>query len=186
MNAPSKRPPLQGAWVDRIFDRMQGMYGSLWVDRWRSGEIVEQGGREFDRGLMLAKVTWAEELAGFADQPERLSQALAACRSLRLPPTLPEFLALCRQQIPDAKPSLPAPALTEAERRARSAQIRAGAASLVNGIRVPHPKAWAHGLREDYLKGAKLKPIQIELASGALGEVWERGVCRRANEEAEA
>lgn len=175
------RPALPDHWVRRLFAELQGSYGSRFLDMWRTGQALQDGS---DAGVANAQRMWAEKLGGFADCPECIKKALDSLPPH--PPTLPEFLALCRQQQPDARPSLPAPALTEDERRKRSAQIKAGAASLVNGIRVPHPKAWAHGLREDYLKGAKLKPIQIELASGALGEVWERGVCRRANEEAEA
>jgi len=88
---------------------MQGLYGSLWLDRWRSGEAVERNGSKFDRGLLIAKATWAEELAGFADQPERIQKALESCRHRELPPTLPAFLDLCRQQHADAPLALAAP-----------------------------------------------------------------------------
>jgi len=73
---------------------MQGLYGSLWLDRWRSGEAVERNGSKFDRGLLIAKATWAEELAGFADQPERIQKALESCRHRELPPTLSQGLGV--------------------------------------------------------------------------------------------
>ncbi len=82
--------PLPEPWVERIFARMFGLYGSLWLDRWRTegGEAV---------GVAMAKSTWATELATFADQPAAIGRALDACADLQFLPTLPEFRALCRQ-----------------------------------------------------------------------------------------
>ncbi len=123
MNAPLKRPPLRDDWIEKIFDRMHGLYGSLWLDRWRSGEVIEQGGQRFDRGLLLAKATWAGELAGFADQPGRIAKALDACRHRNLPPTLPEFLEFCRQQHADMPPALPAPNVPREVVQERAAEL---------------------------------------------------------------
>jgi len=47
-------------------------------------------------------------------------------------------------------------------------------------IKKPADMAWAYRLRERYLSGEKLIPIQISLASGALDEVWSNGKCERA------
>ena len=86
----ARSTPLPDAWVERIFARMFGLYGSLWLDRWRTegGEAV---------GVAMAKSTWAAELGTFADQPAAIARALEACADLQFPPTLPEFRALCRQ-----------------------------------------------------------------------------------------
>ncbi len=170
---------LPDSWVERIFDRMQGMYGSLWVDRWRSGETVQRGGRQFDRGLLNAKATWAEALAGFAGQPERIGRALESCRSKSLPPTLPEFIELCRNQVAEQRVALPPP-VPDADRRAanleRAATVR---------IRESGDRDWAHQLRRMYLAGDRLLPSQIAMASEALGEVWSGGRCApRVSEEA--
>lgn len=161
MNAPSKRPPLPDSWVERIFDRMQGMYGSLWLDRWRSGEMIEQGGQRFDRGLLVAKATWADELAGFADQPERLAKALEACRHRNLPPTLPEFLELCRQQHADLPRQLLAP-------RASADEVAPHLAEIARRVATPKDgdKAWA----EEILSDPKRYPsVSVKLAKEALG-----------------
>lgn len=170
MNAPLKRQPLPDSWVERIFDRMQGLYGSLWLDRWRSGEVLEQGGQRFDRGLLLAKATWADELSGFADQPARIAQALDACRSLKFPPTVPEFLALCRETYPDRVTALPAPDVPPAVIAARQAEAEE-MAKQVAAPRVDH-KAWAKGLRAEFLAGRNLGMQQQVMASAALGEHW--------------
>jgi len=64
---------------------------------WRSGQTSMDG---TDTGMQNAMQLWSERLAGFADQPERLRKALTALPSH--PPSLPEFIALCRQQSSDA------------------------------------------------------------------------------------
>lgn len=158
MNAPSKRPPLRDSWVERIFDRMQGLYGSLWLDRWRSGEVIEHDGQRFDRGLLLAKATWGQELAGFGDSPERITRALEACRHRNLPPTLPEFLDLCRQQHADAPAALPAPKVPQEVAQARAQELRQAADRIAS-------RAF------DGLAWAKTPPDR-----GARGSLWERRI----------
>lgn len=165
MNAPSKRRPLPDSWVERIFDRMQGLYGSLWLDRWRSGETIEQNGVRFDRGLLLAKATWGEELAGFADQPERISRALEGCRHCRFPPTLPEFLDLCRQQHSEPLKALPAPEIPADVRRARSAELNQAAKKIAT--KKSDGREWAR----EILKSPKQFPhISVKFARMALGD----------------
>lgn len=160
------RPPLPASWVDRIFDRMQGLYGSIWVDRWRTGETVDTPRGPVDKGVMVAKATWAQELAGFADQPERLMKAIDACGSRPMPPTLPEFRDYARQAHMPAQTALPAPT-PDAERRAANLE-RAASVS----IKEAPGKAWAYRLRERYLRGERLLKCQTDLASAVLGREW--------------
>lgn len=166
------RPPLPASWVDRIFDRMQGLYGSIWVDRWRTGETVDTPRGPVDKGVMVAKATWAQGLAGFADQPERLMKAIDACGSRPMPPTLPEFRDYARQAHVQVQTALPAPT-PDAERRAANLE-RAASVS----IKEAPGKAWAYRLRERYLRGERLLKCQIDLASAALEEVWKNGSCK--------
>lgn len=58
------------------------MYGARFVDMWRTGDIGK------------VKDTWAKALAGYSVREVR--QGLAACHCKPWPPTLPEFLLLCR------------------------------------------------------------------------------------------
>lgn len=149
------------SWVERIFSRMQGLYGSLWLDRWRSGERIERAGQAFDAGLLLAKDTWAQELGGFVEMPDRISRALEACRHRNLPPTLPEFLDLCRQQHADAPKALAAPRAT-AEQVAQQVEVIAR--------RMSAPQAGGTSWAETPPPG------------GARGGLWERSIIELAEQ----
>jgi len=82
-------PPIASAlpdnWISKIFSKFEARYGSLFIDRWR------------DCDMENVRETWAEELAGFRDQPERIAYALRALGDQPFPPTLPEFIAACRR-----------------------------------------------------------------------------------------
>lgn len=68
--------------VDRLFARLGAFYGARFADMWRDADPVE------------LKRIWAEELAGFT--PEEIARGIDGCRTRDWPPTLPEFLRLCR------------------------------------------------------------------------------------------
>lgn len=71
--------------VERIFTRMVGFYGARFADMWREADPAE------------LKRIWAEELAGYA--PSEIARGIEGCRTRDWPPTLPEFLKLCRPPI---------------------------------------------------------------------------------------
>jgi hypothetical protein len=153
---------LPASWVDRIFDRMQGYYGSLWVDRWRSGDIDDNGR---DRGLLNAKATWAIELGGFVGETERIAQAIESCRHRSLPPTLPEFLELCRQAHGTPRAALPAPKVDPEVAKQRAKEI----AGIADGM-AKRPgydfRAWAQRI----VANPKAYPgISLKFAKEALG-----------------
>lgn len=71
-------------WVEALFKKFLIRYGALWSDRYKGlglspDEIADE---------------WATELGGFS--PEEIKRGLEASRSKTFPPTLPEFLSLCR------------------------------------------------------------------------------------------
>ena len=88
---------------------------------------------------------------------------------------MPEFIALCRisARREGAGPALPPPApLSRDDASARVQEISAKV-----GKKDPHAAGpwWAHALRQKYLAGERLLPVQINLASEVLGEVWSMG-----------
>ncbi len=73
---------LPDAWMEKIFQRMEDRYGSLWADRYGA----------FPRSRVMR--SWAEDLADMSR--DELARGVSACRDRKFPPTLPEFRELCR------------------------------------------------------------------------------------------
>ncbi|MGE4370808.1 MAG: hypothetical protein AB7E12_14135, partial [Burkholderiaceae bacterium] len=73
------------AWVSRLLKRMQALYGSKFTQQWEGLDPEEM------------QQAWAEELGGYSG-PE-LSRGLDACKQKPWPPTLPEFMTMCRPPI---------------------------------------------------------------------------------------
>lgn len=83
---PAKLSVLPDSWIERIFTRMSAMYGALFRERWRDCDLDE------------VKRVWAEGLSSFSDNPECFGLALKAMvGECKFPPTLPEFVAICRK-----------------------------------------------------------------------------------------
>lgn len=72
-------------WIDRLFSRLSAFYGSKFADLWRGTDLAE------------VKAVWAEELAGFSGA--EIAKGLEGCKAKEWPPTLPEFLLLCRPKV---------------------------------------------------------------------------------------
>lgn len=88
VTSPESVPALPDAWAERIFQRMENFYLSKWVDSF--GSIPRE----------RVKQAWAEELAEYS--VDEIKRGLEACRTRIWPPTLPEFLLMCRP-VRDAK-----------------------------------------------------------------------------------
>lgn len=152
-------------WVRKLFGELQGSYGTRFLDMWRSGVTTLDGD---DVGLLNSMDQWAEKLAGFRDRPDAIRRVLDNLPPH--PPTLPEFVALCRSNCPQPTfQALPSPAPSEETRQNRSAEIEQQTRSVTTAT---PSKDWAHKLRAEYLAGRQLLQIQIVLASEALGETW--------------
>lgn len=158
---------LPDAWITRLFKRIEALYGSKFLDMWRGTDMENM------------KATWAEKLGGFADQPDALRGALEALDSRPWPPTLPEFIILCRESAARCNKTyaaLPAPDVSPEVIEQRVAEIATASRK---------PEAYDHlasakALRKRYLSGEKLILCQINLASKALGEVWANGAVSQA------
>lgn len=100
MNAPLPERPsaLPDAWIESLFDRLEASYGSKWLAMWGNTNLAN------------VRALWAEKLSGFAENPKALSHALNCLDEHPFPPTLPEFLKLCRNAPEPYKPALPSPA----------------------------------------------------------------------------
>lgn len=76
---------MQSKLIERLFARFSGMYGSKFADLWRGCD------------LSSVKSVWIEDLSGFS--VAELTAGVEACKTRTFPPTLPEFVSLCRPAI---------------------------------------------------------------------------------------
>lgn len=114
--SPASRCALPDAWIEKLFQKFEDFYGSRWAALYG----------DFPRARVMA--TWAEELAGFAAMPECIGRAVKAQLASVYPPTLPDFMAVCRsearrQPAPVALPEPDVPAEVIAERRTAAAEF---------------------------------------------------------------
>lgn len=75
---------LPDSWITKIFGHLEALYGSKFADLWRGTDPA------------AVRRMWAEKLGGFKDMPEAIKQALDSLDERPFPPTLPEFIHLCR------------------------------------------------------------------------------------------
>ena len=73
------------ALVDRLFQKLAMMYGKHWLDLWG------------DMPLGMVKGEWARALTGVEPEAMRLALDSMLTTGKPFPPTLPEFVSLCRQ-----------------------------------------------------------------------------------------
>ncbi len=83
-----KSSALPEEWIERLFARFEAMYGAKFADAWKGCD------------LRNVKVVWAETLGSLGR--DELSAGVAGCMTREWPPTLPEFVKLCRQPDPNA------------------------------------------------------------------------------------
>ena len=69
----------------KLFAIMSAIYGKLWFEQWA------------DTPQSVMEEVWRSELQGFSNA--EIEDGVAACKKLKWPPTLPEFLNLCRPDI---------------------------------------------------------------------------------------
>lgn len=151
----SKRmlPP---AWVDRIFARLDGVYGGEFAGKF--SRVV--GGR--DEGIEAAKATWAEELGGFVETPEAIAWALESRNLPERAPNLVQFAAICK-----TAPRQNVPQLThtpsEEERAENRERIQAAAQAVKFGSAAKFTGWWQLILANP----AKYPAISVEFAKEA-------------------
>lgn len=79
----TKPAPL--SWVEKLFERMEALYGNKFLDMWR------------DANADLVKQLWAEEMGKL--NSDDLRRGYAALMVRDWPPSLPEFVKMCRPSV---------------------------------------------------------------------------------------
>jgi hypothetical protein len=147
---------LSDQWVSRIFDRMLGRYGNQFAAKF--SRIETHNNVETDVGMLGAKEAWAEELSGFADNPDAIAYALKNLPS-DFPPNAIQFAELCRTGAKYVKSNAPVPALTYTYDNAKGKKFADELADVVKSANrgsdqrfwATHPKGH---LAFEYIRGA--------------------------------
>lgn len=77
--------PLKMQWIEKLFERMISLYGNKFLDMWR------------DIDLQGVKETWAQELGKLSR--DEIARGANALSQQEWPPTLPQFISLCKVKI---------------------------------------------------------------------------------------
>lgn len=94
--APSQQEDLQSG-VKGLFMLFHGWYGALLLARYTTGDVDQEGK---DRGIKSAMVVWQKELDGFDGDVIRAAANRCMADHPKYPPTLPEFVAICKATQP--------------------------------------------------------------------------------------
>ena len=147
--------PPPAPWVQRLWAEMRREYGAAFDRQWQCPADVDP--RDHVAGLMQH---WARKLGQFKSRPHAIRFGLDNLPPH--PPSLPEFVALCKQA-----PDPPVVMIRDASRKpdpARLAEIIAKMPRFVNA----DPLACARMHLERLRAGEKLTQNQIELLRAAL------------------
>lgn len=152
MTTINKPATLKSTWVDQVFAKLIGIYGSQFSAKF--SQVVD--GK--DVGLALAKQAWGEELVGFQDKPEAIAYALKNLPS-DFPPNALQFTELCRAGAKHIKSNAPVPALTYTYDHAKAKKFADELADVVKSAnRGSDPRFWATHpkghLAFEYIRGA--------------------------------
>jgi hypothetical protein len=136
------KPATNGTAVDVVFRAMHGFYGQLWLSKFATGQVGADGA---DAGVLNAKLIWSHGIRQFS--VGTVKAALRQCieRHPEFPPSLPQFVSLCRANAPRAvfKPELPMSGALVAEHnksaREKLREMRAALRAKQQEAETPQP-----------------------------------------------
>ena len=118
--------------ANNVFRVLHGFYGNLFLSKFATGEAMPGGG---DGGVASARGIWAYGLREFAAEVIKTALARTMAAHPEYPPTLPQFVALCKACAPREafQPALAAPAVDHAA-HAKKAREAIGKAKTIAPI----------------------------------------------------
>lgn len=157
------RQQLPERWVAKIFQELQGNYGTRFLNQWKTGQTLADG---TDAGVKNAMATWARKLSGFIDMPEVFKDVLESLPSD--PPSAPEFVNLCRDAARRKAPNNPMLSYVPTEEdKARAEEVIQQAAKQITRDTRDH-RAWVTALLKRQENGEKLSIIQLNAIKEAM------------------
>ncbi len=88
-------PNARSSPIDWLFGELYGMYGNQFLDKFRSGHIVD----DVDTGIENMKIVWTEKIRSRHMTMGELKRGLSACDRVKFPPSWSEFLELCKPSV---------------------------------------------------------------------------------------
>jgi len=83
--------------IKQLFMLLHGLYGNLLIARFSTGEVVAAGpDKGKDKGVKSAMVIWQANLDRFDGETIRAAADRCMTDHPKYPPTLPEFVAMCK------------------------------------------------------------------------------------------
>lgn len=122
--------------ANNVFRVMHGFYGNLFLSKFATGEARADGG---DGGVASARAIWAHGLRGFDLETVKTALARTMDAHPEFPPTLPQFVALCKASAPREvyRVALPPAAVDRAEQAKKARELLESIRSAkpaVNGL----------------------------------------------------
>ena len=121
--AARKAMPLDTA--NNVFKVFHGFYGNLFLSKFVSGKVDADGA---DKGVVDAISIWAHGLRDFDLSTVKTALARTMDTHPEYPPTLPQFVALCKACAPRQvyQHALPAPSVDRTEKAKKARELLLG------------------------------------------------------------
>lgn len=134
--------------ANTVFKVLHGFYGNLFLSKYATGELDAEGN---DGGMVNARRIWAHGLREFDTGVVRAALSQVMDRHPEFPPSLPQFVAICKAHQPREAYKPPAQAL------GMSGQLRSKYAAQARDIIARH-----HALAVERLTGARELPCTLD------------------------
>lgn len=118
--------------ANNVFKVFHGFYGNLFLSKFVNGQTDADG---VDQGVVSARAIWAHGLRGFDVEVVKSALARTMDTHPEFPPTLPQFVALCKACAPREvyrvalPPAAPNPEIAKKAREASLAMKKKSAAT---------------------------------------------------------
>jgi len=101
-------PPMPADAVNNVFKVMHGFYGNLFLSKFSTGALDADGA---DGGITSAKQIWAHGLRDFDGGTVKSALSQCITEHPQYPPSLPQFVSLCRANKPREAYRAPQPVI---------------------------------------------------------------------------
>lgn len=162
INRPQQQEPSTA--VRQLFMLMHGSYGNLFLSKFATGEKDATGK---DKGIKSAMLVWDNSFREFTPEIVQTAAKRAIVDFPDFPPSMPQFLALCRALTPRK---------TYAEEHGFTALPPPSAKPTGPVSFVPHGdgKDWARKIIARHAAGQNVPPIALSSAKQALKTPGQR------------